>query len=112
MLNTNIFCDCRVDGEQEFQQFNAVLSILSYLCKAPLVPGGTPVVNALFRQKMCIENIFRWVSYEANQTKVYKERTVQIDVNVNVSCAMWNDQYFDWVYFSKLAISHNVISRP
>ncbi len=50
----------RVGDEPNFQQFNSVLSILSYLCKAPLVPAGTPLVNALFRQKMCIENIFRY----------------------------------------------------
>eukprot|EP00731_Ephydatia_muelleri_P025424 Em0017g507a len=31
----------------------------SYLLKAPMVPPGTPVVNALFRQRACIENIFR-----------------------------------------------------
>jgi len=49
----------KVEGDEEFQQFNSVLSILSYLCKAPLVPKGTPVINALFRQRMCIENIFR-----------------------------------------------------
>ena len=24
----------------------------------------------------------------------------------------WCDQYFDWVYFSKLTISRNIISRP
>ena len=29
---------------------------------------------------------------------------------MNISRAMWHDQYFDWVYFSKLAISRNVIS--
>lgn len=46
-------------GDEPFQRFNAVLSLLSYLCKAPLVPRGTPVVNALFRQRACIENIFR-----------------------------------------------------
>lgn len=46
-------------GNGDFQRFNSVLTLLSYLCKAPLVPRGTPIVNALFRQKMCIENIFR-----------------------------------------------------
>jgi len=40
-------------------RFNSVLSILSYLCKAPLVPRGTPLVNALFSQRSCIENILR-----------------------------------------------------
>ena len=47
------------DDSAEFQGFHSVLSVLSYLCKAPLVPRDTPVVNALFRQRACIENIFR-----------------------------------------------------
>nr|XP_032805637.1 inositol-3-phosphate synthase 1 [Petromyzon marinus]XP_032805646.1 inositol-3-phosphate synthase 1 [Petromyzon marinus] len=42
-----------------FEPFHPVLSLLSYFCKAPLVPHGAPVVNALFRQRACIENIFR-----------------------------------------------------
>ncbi|GIY00852.1 inositol-3-phosphate synthase 1-A [Caerostris extrusa] len=46
-------------SETAFQPFNSVLSVLSYLCKAPLVPKGTPVVNALARQRACIENLFR-----------------------------------------------------
>jgi myo-inositol-1-phosphate synthase len=49
----------RREGQAHFERFHSVLSILSYLCKAPLVPEGTPVINALFRQKACIENIFR-----------------------------------------------------
>lgn len=51
----------RVDSadDEEFSSFHSVLSILSYLCKAPLVPHGTPVVNALFRQRAAIENILR-----------------------------------------------------
>ncbi|XP_034189962.1 inositol-3-phosphate synthase isoform X2 [Osmia lignaria lignaria] len=47
------------DTEDEFVGFHSVLSILSYLCKAPLVPPGTPVVNALFRQRAAIENMLR-----------------------------------------------------
>ncbi|KAI5713031.1 hypothetical protein M8J75_013163 [Diaphorina citri] len=43
----------------EYTYFHPVLSILSYLCKAPLVPPGTPVVNALAQQRSCIENILR-----------------------------------------------------
>jgi len=42
-----------------FEDFHTVLSILSYLLKAPMVPAGTPVVNALARQRDCIENILR-----------------------------------------------------
>uniref|UniRef100_A0A3Q0SIR0 inositol-3-phosphate synthase n=1 Tax=Amphilophus citrinellus TaxID=61819 RepID=A0A3Q0SIR0_AMPCI len=46
-------------GEENFQSFHSVLSLLSFLCKAPLVPSGTPVVNAFFRQRASIENIMR-----------------------------------------------------
>merc|ERR1719324_459143 len=42
-----------------FSSFHPIMSILSYLIKAPLVPPGAPVVNALFKQRGCIENIFR-----------------------------------------------------
>lgn len=46
--------------EGQFERFHPILSILSYLLKAPMVPQGTPVVNALFRQRACIENVFRY----------------------------------------------------
>ncbi|XP_062504371.1 inositol-3-phosphate synthase 1-B-like [Corticium candelabrum] len=49
----------KADGQAEYTGFNSVLSLLSYLLKAPVVPRDTPVVNALFRQRACIENIFR-----------------------------------------------------
>jgi len=42
-----------------FDHFHPVLSILSYLLKAPLVPENAPVVNALFKQRACIDNILR-----------------------------------------------------
>lgn len=45
--------------DAEYSSFHPVLSVLSYLCKAPLVPAGTPVVNALFKQRACIDNILR-----------------------------------------------------
>jgi myo-inositol-1-phosphate synthase len=48
----------RVDGE-EFHGFHPVCALLSYLAKAPLVPPGTPVVNALAKQRAMVENIFR-----------------------------------------------------
>jgi len=47
------------ESDEKFQKFYCVLSILSYLLKAPLVKRGTPVVNALFRQRAALENIFR-----------------------------------------------------
>lgn len=51
----------KVHGNEQtkFQRFHSVLSILSYLLKAPLVEPGAPVVNALFKQRACIENILR-----------------------------------------------------
>ncbi|KAJ8277271.1 hypothetical protein GJAV_G00073380 [Gymnothorax javanicus] len=50
------FC---TEGDPAFQTFHSVLSLLSYLCKAPIVPQGAPVVNAFFRQRSCIENVMR-----------------------------------------------------
>ncbi|KAI1891674.1 hypothetical protein AGOR_G00146210 [Albula goreensis] len=50
------FC---TEGDTTFQTFHSVLSLLSYLCKAPLMPQGAPVVNAFFRQRACIENVMR-----------------------------------------------------
>lgn len=47
------------ETSDKYQSFHPILSILSYLCKAPLVPNNTPVVNALAKQRACIENIFR-----------------------------------------------------
>lgn len=43
----------------EFENFHSVLSLLSYLLKAPMVPSGTPVVNALAAQRQCLINVFR-----------------------------------------------------
>ncbi|KAI9024311.1 hypothetical protein CLU79DRAFT_100884 [Phycomyces nitens] len=43
----------------KYSRFQSVLSILSYMLKAPLVTPGTPVVNALGRQRSAIENLFR-----------------------------------------------------
>lgn len=54
-----IFQIRRDEPNTQFVPFRPVLSLLSYLCKAPLVPKGTPVVNSLFRQRAAIENILR-----------------------------------------------------
>ena len=43
----------------KFKKFNSVLSILSYMLKAPLVPENTPIVNSLTKQRNALENIFR-----------------------------------------------------
>lgn len=49
----------RTEDMENFENFHPVLSILSYLLKAPLVPNDTPVVNALAKQRACIVNIFK-----------------------------------------------------
>eukprot|EP00033_Pygsuia_biforma_P000027 GCRY01000035.1.p1 GENE.GCRY01000035.1~~GCRY01000035.1.p1 ORF type:complete len:512 (+),score=139.04 GCRY01000035.1:139-1674(+) len=49
----------KAEDMKEFDHFHPVLSLLSYLLKAPMVPENTPVVNALFKQRACIENVLR-----------------------------------------------------
>ncbi|XP_078526877.1 inositol-3-phosphate synthase 1 isoform X1 [Lissotriton helveticus] len=67
----------RTEEDPEFQTFHSVLSLLSFLCKAPLVPEGTPVVNALFRQRSCIENILRACIGLAPQNHMLLEHKMQ-----------------------------------
>ena len=47
------------EGSKEWETFHPVLSLLSYMLKAPLVPNGAPVVNALFTQRQAIINVMR-----------------------------------------------------
>ncbi|CAH1116300.1 unnamed protein product [Phaedon cochleariae] len=55
----------RIEVKQEnspddgYTLLHPVLSVLSYFCKAPVAPTGTPVVNALSRQRACLENIIK-----------------------------------------------------
>ncbi|CAN8105842.1 unnamed protein product [Discula destructiva] len=46
-------------SDDNYQHFHSVLSVLSYMLKAPLTPPGTPVVNALAKQRGALTNIFR-----------------------------------------------------
>lgn len=46
------------EGE-DYKSFHSVLSVLSYMLKAPLTPPGTPVINALAKQRAALANIFR-----------------------------------------------------
>jgi len=45
--------------DSEYAKMRPVLSVLSYLLKAPMVNADAPVVNALFRQRDTIVNLFR-----------------------------------------------------
>lgn len=65
ILDLVILCElfCRItyknSSSSGFMPFHPVLSFLGYMLKAPIVPSGTPVVNALFKQRASIENILR-----------------------------------------------------
>ena len=57
-----VWCDVQFKEEgKEVHGFHPVEVLLSYLAKlkAPLVPDGTPVVNALAKQRAMLENTFR-----------------------------------------------------
>jgi myo-inositol-1-phosphate synthase len=47
------------DNCREYRGFHSILSVLSYMLKAPLTPPGTPVVNGLGKQRAALTNIFR-----------------------------------------------------
>jgi len=47
------------EGSDKWEAFHPILSILSYMLKAPLVPAGAPVVNALFTQRCAVINVMR-----------------------------------------------------
>ncbi|KAL0870958.1 hypothetical protein ABMA27_004781 [Loxostege sticticalis] len=49
----------RQEDSKEYSSMHTVMSPLSYLLKAPMVPAGAPVINALFKQRACIENLMR-----------------------------------------------------
>lgn len=47
------------EGEPQLHSFHPISVLISYLSKAPLCPKGTPVVNALSKQRAMLENILR-----------------------------------------------------
>ncbi|KNE68197.1 hypothetical protein AMAG_12876 [Allomyces macrogynus ATCC 38327] len=49
----------KTEAMREFDSLHAVLSPLSYMLKAPLVPQGTPVINSLPRQRAGLEAFLR-----------------------------------------------------
>ena len=58
MKNASDLLQFKEEGK-ELHGFHPVAVLLSYLAKAPLVPDGTPVVNALAKQRAMLENTFR-----------------------------------------------------
>lgn len=49
----------RVDESQEYASMSPVMSVMGFYMKIPRVPGGEAIVNALGRQKACLENLLR-----------------------------------------------------
>jgi myo-inositol-1-phosphate synthase len=45
--------------EEKWYSFHPILSLLSYMLKAPLVPSQAPITNALFPQREAIVNVLR-----------------------------------------------------
>ncbi|CAF1005395.1 unnamed protein product [Adineta ricciae] len=68
----------KTNDQEEYHSFEAVLSILSYLLKAPMVPPGTPVINALFKQHRCITNILSACAGIAMDTDMLLEHKTQL----------------------------------
>lgn len=64
----------RNGGREEM--FHSVLSILSYMLKAPIVPQGTPVVNALFTQRASIVNLLRAMVGLPSHSEMYLEHRI------------------------------------
>merc|ERR1712023_300172 len=75
-------------GMTQWSSFHPIMSILSYLIKAPLVPPGAPVVNALFKQRCCIENIFRaCVGLPPDNAMLLEHKRGMLERAVNASSA-------------------------
>jgi myo-inositol-1-phosphate synthase len=47
------------ENMKDFENMAAIYSVISFLFKAPKTPNNTPVINSLFQQRACMENILR-----------------------------------------------------
>ena len=62
-------------GQVDFAPLYPVLSLLSYMCKAPLVKPGTDVVNSLGRQRNALDAFFRaCIGLEGNNDLLLETR--------------------------------------
>jgi len=69
----------RNGGEEEM--FHSVLSILSYMLKAPIVPPGMPVINALFTQRASIVNLLRAIIGLPSHSEMFLEHRIPSMIN-------------------------------
>eukprot|EP00708_Paratrimastix_pyriformis_P002347 GAFH01001092.1.p1 GENE.GAFH01001092.1~~GAFH01001092.1.p1 ORF type:complete len:537 (+),score=216.37 GAFH01001092.1:196-1611(+) len=62
----------------EYQPFHPLMgSFLGFLLKAPLVAPGVPLVNSLFKQRLCLENLLRVLRGLEPNTLMNLERNVE-----------------------------------
>ena len=70
---------------EERQSLHSVMSLLSYLLKAPMVKPGAPVVNALSRQRAALENVIRaLVGLQPNHDMMLEHRCCDSPVKAAV----------------------------
>jgi len=78
----------RVGIDEEPVRFHSVLSLLSYLCKAPQVPAGAPVINALFKQREAVINVFRACIGLAPENHMLMEHRLEAPIAVAAGCCV------------------------
>ena len=62
-------------GQADFATLYPVLSLLSYMCKAPLVKPGTDVVNSLGRQRNALDAFLKaCIGLEGNSDLLLETR--------------------------------------
>jgi len=65
----------KVGEQKEFAPLYSVLSLLSYMLKAPLVKPGTDVVNSLNRQRNALESFLKaCIGLEGNTDLLLESR--------------------------------------
>jgi len=69
--------------KEEWGRMRPVLSLLSYLLKAPMVNPGAPVVNALFKQRDAIVNLLRAARGLPIDTNMLLEHRFDLDNSKN-----------------------------
>ena len=75
----------KTDDMKEYGSFHPVLSMLSYLLKAPVVPEGTPICNALFKQQRFITNLLCAAAGLAHDTDFSIEHVTKLPPPINAS---------------------------
>merc|ERR1719334_322375 len=77
------FQTAEAEPHGEWAQMKPVLSLLSYLLKAPMVNAGAPVVNALFKQRDAIVNLLRAARGLPIDTNMLLEHRFDLDNSKN-----------------------------